>query len=89
MITKENLKFCFESLNKEEVNTALNSDNDFLLFWLHTFNAGSYATLEAKEYSEEAEQEANDNGQLFIDKDQFLQLYEESEANNEFIQEHI
>lgn len=84
MITRDNLKFCFESLNEEEVDVLMNDNGDFVLFELHVFNAGGYATAVRMDYDEETEQEAHDNGQIFCDMDDFLRLYEESGANNEF-----
>lgn len=89
MITKENLKFCFENLNQKEVEEAMDSPFDYILFEIHTFNAGSYATVEAKDFDEEVNQEAADSGQLFVDKDAFLQLYQESGATNQYLEEYV
>jgi hypothetical protein len=89
MITKDNLKFCFENLNKDEVEKAMDNPFDYILFEIHTFNAGAYATVEAQDYDDEVAQEAADNGQLFIDKDEFLRLFEESKATNQYLEEYI
>jgi hypothetical protein len=39
------------------------------------------------DYDEETENDANNNGQLFCDKDTFLQLYKESKSLNPFLME--
>lgn len=89
MITKESLKFCFENLGEDEIAIAMDSDKDYVLVELHTTNVGSYSTVEPYDYDDDIAQEAGDNGQLFIDKDDFLRLYEESEANNTYLEEYV
>lgn len=89
MITSENLKFAFEDLTAEQVQLALNGISDYLRFELMHCNAGSVAMLENTPYNEEDENETNDNGNLFVDKDTFLQLYIDSGADNEAINEHL
>jgi hypothetical protein len=80
MITKDNIKELVQTISTDTLHDAINSPCDYILFWAHTFNAGSFATIEAMHYNEQTEQEANDNGQLFCDKDTFLQLLNETEA---------
>jgi hypothetical protein len=82
MITKDNLKYCFENLDKEEIDKTFESDEDFVLMELHTFNTGGVVTLEPHLYDEDIAKNAADNGQLFVDKDDFLMLYQESGAEN-------
>ena len=89
MITKHNLKELFESLEAEQIETALNSNYDFILFECMMFNIGSVARVESFDYSEELEREANELGNLFIDKDDFLRLYVEIGANNKTIQNYL
>ncbi len=89
MITKDNLKFCFDNLNQDEVEKVMNSNTDYVLFELHVFNAGGFASAEPKEYNEDEEREANDNGQLFIDKDDWLRLFTECESTNQFFNDYI
>lgn len=89
MITKDNLKFAFDDLNKEQIKKAFESEHDFLKFELCIFNVGACSMLEATEYKEEEEEETSGNGNLFIDKDQFLQLFKESESINPFLIELI
>lgn len=78
MITRNNVKEIFNSLKAAEIQTEIDKAGDYLIIWLHIFNAGSYATIESRYYNEEEETDAADNGQLFIDKDNFLQMYEET-----------
>ena len=42
MITKDNLKFCFDSLNESEIKKVMDSRKDYVSFWLHIFNTGSF-----------------------------------------------
>jgi hypothetical protein len=91
MITQENLKFCFDDLTQEEVINTFdtNSDCDYVLFELNITNVGGYSTITPAHYNEEMETEANDSGQLFCDKDDFLQMFVESGSTNESLIELI
>lgn len=80
MITKENFKALIMTLEAETIQSVLNAPNDYVLMEAHIFNAGGFATLESVDYDEEAEEEANANGNLFTDKDTFMILLEETEA---------
>jgi hypothetical protein len=86
MITNNNLKDLFEALNEKDIDTVFESDLDFILMELHTFNSGGYVTIKPHYYDESVAQEAADNGNLFVDKDDFLMLYQESGATNEFLE---
>jgi hypothetical protein len=74
MITQSNLKEVINLIDTESLNNAINDSGDYLLLNLYIFNVGATAEISSVEYSEDIEQEANDNGNLFIDKDNFLQL---------------
>ena len=89
MITQDNLKFAFDNLNKEEIQKVMDSNFDYLKFEISHFNTGSVSNIEACDYSEETEQELSDNGNMLIDKDDFLILFEESESVNPFLIEYI
>lgn len=88
MLTKHNLKFAFEDLSAEHCKE-INEKGDYLKFELHIFNVGGYCTIESCDYSGEVEEELNNSGNLLIDKSDFLMLYDESGANNEFLNEYI
>lgn len=77
MITKENLRDVLSDLSHKEARKAINDDGDFVLIIIHIFNAGSYTTISSMNYNETIESEAQANGNLFCDKDTFLQLSEE------------
>ena len=81
MITEDNLKFAFENLNEEDCKQ-INGDGDYLKFELHSTNVGSYSTLESVDYCPNINEELSSDGNLFIDKDDFLRLYTESGAEN-------
>jgi len=91
MITKENLIFCFENLKEEEINKAfeIESEKDYILFSLHVFNIGGFATIKAYNYDEEKQTESDHNGSLFMCKDDFLQLYKDSKAQNKHLDDLI
>ncbi|MFT7280526.1 MAG: hypothetical protein ACI9DM_000245 [Cyclobacteriaceae bacterium] len=80
MITNENFKHLLQTLNPERIQAEIDSPEDYILFNAHTFNVGTFATIQSRNYNEEDEQEASDTGNLFCDKDSFLQLIEETEA---------
>jgi len=80
MITKDNLKYAIQTVSPDDIDVAINGSKDYIKFELHTFNVGSFATVEETDYNEEEEEELQSNGQIYCDKDAFLQLLEESEA---------
>ena len=45
MITKENLKDVVNSLSDEEKKRVLNSDKEYTVLYLHSFNTGYCATI--------------------------------------------
>ena len=81
MITKDNLEYVLKDLSPEYIQENLDKEGDYIEVWVHIFNAGSSTSLSSYNYDEEIEQEANDNGMLFLDKDDFLMLLEEVEHN--------
>lgn len=84
MITKENLKYCFDDLNQKEIRHALDSNTDYILFELHVFNAGAYASVEP------VEDPLIESAMGFVtDKDQFLQLFVESGSTNKELLKYI
>lgn len=80
MITKDNIKYLIETIPTETIQEELNKPNDFILLQAHIFNVGGYGTIESMDYDEEVEQEAQANGNLFCDKDTFLQMCSELEV---------
>jgi hypothetical protein len=88
MITSENLKFCFDNLTKKDIKQ-LEKKHDCLKFELHIFNTGSFSTIKSCDYSEKKETKLSASGNLFLDKDTFLQLFIESGSKNKFLQKYI
>jgi len=82
MITKDNIKHCFDSLTSSEISEVFDSNCDFMAFECHTFNVGSYATIKPFYFGEF---ESESNGNLFIDKDDFLRLFKESDSVNPYL----
>lgn len=79
MITKQNLKEVIQTISTDNISKAILGDSDYILLQLHVYNVGGFGTIENVEYSEEAEQHANEKGNLFVSKDDFLQLCDELE----------
>jgi hypothetical protein len=79
MITQENIKYFIETISPETMQSELDKPNDFILLQAHIFNVGGYATIESMDYDEEVDEDAQANGNLFCDKDTFLQMCEELE----------
>lgn len=80
MITKEVFKYLIQTISPETLQQEIDSTGDYLLLEMHTFNTGSYGTIKSVDYDEEEERRANANGDLFMDKDDFLRLCEELEV---------
>ena len=71
------MKETFIELLKEasdSFNNELDKEHDYILATVSIFNVGATISFESMDYSEEVEQEANDNGNLFCDKDSFIEL---------------
>jgi hypothetical protein len=80
MITKDNIKDLIETIPTETMQSELDKPNDFILLQAHIFNVGGYGTIESMDYNEEVDEEAQASGNLFCDKDSFLQLCSELEV---------
>lgn len=80
MITKDVFKYLIQTISPETLQQEIDSTGDYLLLEMHTFNTGSYGTIKSVDYDEEEERRANANGDLFMDKDDFLRLCEEFEV---------
>ena len=75
MITKNNAKEIFEQLLKEgRFQQAIEDDGDFLYISISTFNPGHVANICSCHYDGENELEASEHGDLYIDKDDALQM---------------
>jgi hypothetical protein len=85
MITKDNLKECFDMLTEDDVNKVMTSKKDYVIFELCSTNAMSAAYCTPADYDEEEAQAIVDNGDVYCDKDDFLRLFEESESVNPFL----
>lgn len=80
MITKDNIKSLIETIPTETMQSELDKPHDFILLQAHIFNVGGYGTIESMHYKEEVDEEASASGNLFCDKDTFLQMCEELEV---------
>jgi hypothetical protein len=79
MITKDNLKELIQTIKPSDIDAAINGKGDYILLQMHIFNVGAFATIESMDYNEDTENIANGIGNLFVDKDSFLQLANELE----------
>ena len=76
MITKE----LIQTIEPAYIDAAINGEGDFILLQAHIFNVGAFATIESMDYDESIDEDAAANGDLFVDKDEFLRLAEELEV---------
>jgi len=81
MITRDNFQDVIYSIDKENIVNAINEPGDYILLEVHIFNAGSYATIESMDYSDEVDQESYNNGQMFCDKDNFIGILSDAGIN--------
>lgn len=89
MITKENITELLDKLTLEHIKPCFESNNDYVLFEVSIFNSGYYVRIESMDYSEEVEEEAQSVGNVFCDKDTFLQLFKDSDSINPYLIELI
>jgi hypothetical protein len=85
MITINNISELLNKLTLEDLKPCFDSNKDFVLFEMHVFNVGAYVRIESKDYSEEEEEEAQSKGNVFCDKDTFLQMFKESDSTNPYL----
>ena len=78
MITKDNLEYAISTVDPDRIRMAINGSKDYIKFELHNFNVGSYATIEEVDYNEADKNDLRRNGQIYCDKDTFLQLLKDN-----------
>ena len=83
MITEGNIKEILESLDLIDMAQELAAPEDYISIWVSYFNTGSYAEVHSLDYSEARDEEHNNNGMLFMDKDTFVELLEENNIDYE------
>lgn len=89
MITVDNFNEVIASLKlKDLVDVLEDYDKDWVSLEVHTFNVGSYGTIKSCDYSEELEKEHEANGNLFIDKDNFISQMQDMDTVG-YIKQHI
>lgn len=84
MITRKNLKEIIYSLDKNKIIEAINEKGDFILLECLIFNSGFKAKIYSKCYNLEEDNYYGDNGQLYTEKDDFLNLLNEFEIELDF-----
>jgi len=89
MITRDNLSESLNAISKEDIKETFESTKDYVLFCNYVFNVGTISNLSACDYCETTEQRAQNEGQIFCDKDTFLQLFKDSESVNPYLIELI
>lgn len=82
MITRENQKEVFQNINKEELKQVQEADdNSFVAVELNIFNAGWFTSIQVFDhYDEETESKVTADGSLYLTKQEFLYLYEQSKT---------
>ena len=79
MITTDNFKEIMNSFEPNEIDDEINKGGDFLCLELYVTNSGWSASIASTHYNEENEKEAQDSGNIYCDKDAFLQLCMDSD----------
>lgn len=81
MITTKNIGLVFDYIKENQLNEEMQSNSDYI-----ALNIDGYGNvfLESVDYSEEKEEEVQNLGGVFCDKDDFLRLYKESRSLNPF-----
>ena len=74
MITRENITEILSKLEFNKILDAMNSKYDFVLLELNIFNSGTSINIDTLDYCEEVEKEAQENGNLFLSKEDFYEL---------------
>ena len=79
MITPDILKSVFENISTKEVQDIDNGNGDYVYL-----SVGSYGHVSAErmDYCEETSEQAEGDGDLFCDMDDFLRLYDECGASH-------
>jgi len=80
MITTANFKELIQTIRPEELQQEIDGMEDYILMEVHIFNVGGYATVKSMHYNTETDENASSTGNLFLDKDDFLMLLEETQA---------
>jgi len=78
MITRNNFRECLLILGKDKIKECMDKYlEDHVLMEVSFSNVCVWVTIESHDYDETIEEEANNNGQLFCDKNTFEQLLQE------------
>lgn len=80
MITTNNFNEIIKDLSQQQIDEAISGKGDYVKLELCIFNVGFFTTIESVDYDEEAAEECHANGNLFLDKDDFLRLLKEYNA---------
>ena len=78
MITHDNFAEFIKTIDKKKLRRVLNGRKDYILLRHHIFNVGGYATIKELDYCEKTEKKAQEHGDLFTDKDNFMYLLEQN-----------
>lgn len=76
MITRENFKEAFNSIESDTIEQEINKEGDFIAV---TLSGYGHVFIESTHYDEETQEDCNSCGGMMADKDDFLRLLEEAE----------
>ena len=82
MITKGNLDEILNSLSVEEVEKEINKDGNYIELTVDISNGNFTANILSSDYNENTERIAQENGDLFCDKDDFIKLLTKSNSKH-------
>ena len=82
MITRDNFTYVLDQISSSDILKAIEAHEEYVHLDVSCTNACSWVTLTSEAYDPSNEEEANGNGQLYCDFDQFASLVKESETTN-------
>jgi uncharacterized protein (DUF1919 family) len=85
MITWENISEVLDNISEKQVKDCFNDTKDYAFLQVFITNTGYTVSLESCDYSEEQELDANNNGNVFVDKETFLLIFKNSKSVNPFL----
>lgn len=89
MITKNNLRQVMDELSKSDIDECMYSSKDYVAFEVHVSNGGFTSHAKPADWSANLNRELFNNGNMLIDKDEFLRLAEECGTTNPYFKAYI
>jgi len=89
MITPSIHKYIYNSMGRKNIEEVMAASKDYVEIALDITNNSSMVTLTAHDYDSVLEESIIAEGNLFVDKDDFIRLYKESDSDNPYFIEYV